>query len=166
MRRESLARNLSIASAATLAGGGDPRLAALFGAASIAIGGPSNPWNLDQWVRSRVVEPVRQQLGTPTTVDPIDTGTPYTNPYANPGGAPVGMIPFASVLSGGSPHARFLSAKRAGRRGGKKSAAKRKAKAKSARRTTKRRSTKRPARLVKGSLAAKRYMAALRNKRK
>jgi hypothetical protein len=58
----------------------------------------------------------------------------------------------------------------AGRRGGVKSARVRRRKRKSAARTTvsrKRRRTKsRPARLVKGSAAAKRYMAKIRRKRK
>ena len=46
---------------------------------------------------------------------------------------------------------------------------KKRAKPKTARKTTRKRSsrsTKRPARLVKGSAAAKRYMAAIRRKRK
>lgn len=58
---------------------------------------------------------------------------------------------------------------RAGRKGGKKSARRRKAKAKAAPRKRARRKTangKRPARLVKGSAAAKRYMASIRKKRK
>lgn len=60
--------------------------------------------------------------------------------------------------------------RRAGRLGGTRSAAKRRrtkkkrAAAPAARR--RRRSTKRPARLVKGSAAAKRYMASIRKRRK
>lgn len=58
---------------------------------------------------------------------------------------------------------------RAGRKGGQRSAAKRKrAKAKRAAPMRKRKSAKRgkKARLVKGSAAAKRYMASIRRKRK
>lgn len=58
---------------------------------------------------------------------------------------------------------------RAGSKGGKRSAKRRKtAKRKTAKRKTTRRTTKRrkAARLVKGSAAAKRYMARIRRKRK
>lgn len=58
---------------------------------------------------------------------------------------------------------------RAGRKGGKRSAAKRKrAKVASGTRTKRRKSAKRKrtARLVKGSAAAKRYMASIRKRRK
>jgi len=57
---------------------------------------------------------------------------------------------------------------RAGRKGGLKSARKRRAKKKAApvRARRKRAKSKRPARLVKGSAAAKRYMASIRRKRR
>jgi len=59
---------------------------------------------------------------------------------------------------------------RSGRVGGKRSAAKRRRKraktAKTATRKTARRRSARPARLVKGSPAAKRYMAKIRRKRR
>jgi hypothetical protein len=56
---------------------------------------------------------------------------------------------------------------RAGRAGGRSTQRKRRRKAKAAGATRKRRrSSKRPARLVKGSAAAKRYMAKIRRKRR
>lgn len=57
---------------------------------------------------------------------------------------------------------------RAGRVGGQRSAAKRRKRKKSAaKKTTRRKTTRRKrARLVKGSAAAKRYMASIRRKRK
>jgi hypothetical protein len=58
---------------------------------------------------------------------------------------------------------------RAGARGGRRSAAKRRRKAVAKRSAPKRRAgkrAKRPARLVKGSAAAKKYMAKIRRKRK
>jgi hypothetical protein len=62
--------------------------------------------------------------------------------------------------------ARAMASKRSGRVGGMRSARKRR-KARVATRTTARKRTRRKAgRLVKGSAAAKRYMASIRRKRK
>lgn len=61
--------------------------------------------------------------------------------------------------------AQTMASKRSGRIGGKRSATKRR-KAKAAAPARKRRTSKRPARLVKGSAAAKKYMASIRRKRK
>lgn len=62
--------------------------------------------------------------------------------------------------------ARALASKRSGRIGGRRSAAKRRRKAKVTRKTARRRTRSKSARLVKGSAAAKRYMASIRRKRK
>ena len=63
--------------------------------------------------------------------------------------------------------AQMLAAKASGRRGGVRSARKRRAKAKRASAAPRKRRAKRGrARLVKGSAAAKRYMASIRRKRK
>lgn len=63
--------------------------------------------------------------------------------------------------------AQAMASKRAGRVGGRRSAKRRKAtRAAAAPARRKRASSKRPARLVKGSPAAKRYMASIRRKRR
>jgi hypothetical protein len=62
--------------------------------------------------------------------------------------------------------AQWALSKRNGARGGRKSARKRRAKASASTPRKRRASSKRPARLVKGSAAAKRYMASIRRKRK
>lgn len=61
--------------------------------------------------------------------------------------------------------AQWMYAKAAGARGGKRTQRRRR-KAKAAAPSRKRRSSKRPARLVKGSRAAKAYMAKIRRKRR
>lgn len=67
-----------------------------------------------------------------------------------------------------TPAAQWALSKASGARGGRKSARRRKRKtaAASSPRRRKRMSSKRPARLVKGSAAAKRYMAKIRKRRK
>lgn len=65
--------------------------------------------------------------------------------------------------------AQAMASKRSGRVGGLRSARKRRAKAAAAapmRRRRRANGAKRPARLVKGSAAAKRYMASIRRKRR
>lgn len=67
-----------------------------------------------------------------------------------------------------TPAAQIILAQASGRTGGLRSARKRRKKARAAAPSRKRRSAKRgrPARLVKGSRAAKAYMAKIRRKRK
>lgn len=63
--------------------------------------------------------------------------------------------------------AQMMASKAMGRMGGRRSAKKRrKAKAKAAPRARRKTARRSKARLVKGSLAAKRYMASIRRKRK
>lgn len=62
--------------------------------------------------------------------------------------------------------AQAMASKRSGRVGGRRSAKRRKAARAAAPARKRRASSKRPARLVKGSAAAKRYMASIRRKRK
>ena len=73
----------------------------------------------------------------------------------------------AQALGQSTAAMQWVFAKAAGRRGGKRSAAKRrrKARATATSRPRKRRASK-ARRLVKGSAAAKRYMASIRRKRK
>ena len=73
----------------------------------------------------------------------------------------------ASAWGQQTPAAKAMASKRSGRVGGVRSARKRRAKAKAASAPKRRRATKRgKARLVKGSAAAKRYMASIRRKRR
>lgn len=67
-----------------------------------------------------------------------------------------------------TPAAQAMASKRSGRVGGMRSARKRRAKAKatSSAPRRRRRAGGKPARLVKGSAAAKRYMASIRRKRR
>jgi hypothetical protein len=71
------------------------------------------------------------------------------------------------ALGQSTPATQWAFAKASGARGGRRSAAKRRRKtAKRAAPRKRRASSKRPARLVKGSAAAKRYMAKIRRKRR
>ena len=126
-------------------------------------------------------------IPTPTTISPSLTASPGAVPFGPAGGGGGGPssylvagnqpMPNIVIPPGGfagfaqqTPATQALFA-RAGRKGGLRSAAKRrrkrKTKAKTTRTRTRRtRSTRRKARLVKGSAAAKRYMARIRKMRK
>lgn len=81
------------------------------------------------------------------------------------GGIPVGLMNLGSGIRQQTPATRLLLSKSNGR--SRTTTRKRRAKKTKARTTTKRRrSPKKKARLVKGSAAAKRYMASIRRKRK
>jgi len=154
-----------------LAGGalllGQPELAAAFafgGALNRGMGGNDSIAIIAQGAGRAT--PEGPGGGPPPTVPP-PVGTTYSGSPANPGGVPVsGIYQFGSGVRQQTPATRFMLAKLAGSRGGKRSAKRRKKKAKAAARRPRARKAKRPARLVKGSLAAKRYMASIRKKRK
>lgn len=65
-----------------------------------------------------------------------------------------------------TPASKAMAAKRSGRAGGRASARKRRAKVAKSSAPRKRRAKRGKARLVKGSAAAKRYMASIRRKRR
>lgn len=134
----------------------------------------------------RLVREATPTIPTPTTISPTLTASPGAVPFGPSGGG--GGGPSSYLVAGNQTMANLIIPpggfagfaqqtpatqalfQRAGRNGGLRSAAKRRRKSKkkaaAAPRRRRRANGKRPARLVKGSAAAKRYMASIRRKRK
>jgi hypothetical protein len=178
-QREQTQRVANIAASVALASGNAPVAALLGGFAGVLAALPDKPETL----RPRAGAVVRRLIGVPASgatlaeIATVSPGLDIFSQYSQSGGGVGGGIPVSTLIQLGgalrqqTAAARMNAFKAAGARGGRTTQRRRKTKASKPRRTVKRRTNsargkKNRARLVKGSPAAKAYMAKIRRKKK